>query len=150
MGRGRVPRERRSASRGHRTTCGARSQYGAAVPDRRILIVEDDADLRATLAEAMRDTGAEILVASDGLEALDRLRSGPAPAVVLLDLRLPQLDGQELLRELRADARFEHLPVITMTAGSSRAEDAEVVAQLRKPLDLEGLLEIVGSLLDAA
>lgn len=119
------------------------------MPDRRVLIVEDDAELRSTLAEAMRETGAEIVLAEDGIEALEWLRAGPSPAVVLLDLRLPRLDGHDFLRELRADARFEHLPVITMTAGSSRAE-GDVVARLRKPLDLEGLLEIVGSLLDAA
>ena len=120
------------------------------MPERRILIVEDDADLRSTLADAMRETGAEIAVAEDGLDALERLRAGPVPAVVLLDLRLPRLDGQEFLQELRADPRFEHLPVITMTAGGSQAEAGDVVAHLRKPMDLGGLLEIVGSLLDAA
>ena len=112
--------------------------------------MEDDADLRGALAEAMSETGAEIVVAEDGLAALERLRAGPAPAVVLLDLRLPRLDGEDFLHELRADPRFDRLPVITMTAGSSRSEDDEVVAHLRKPMDLGGLLEIVGSLLDAA
>lgn len=128
----------------------SRGRYGSSVPDRRILIVEDDADLRSALADAMSDTGAEIVTAEDGVDALHQLRDGPAPAVVLLDLRMPRLDGPAFLRELRADARFEHLPVITMTGGASRDEDGEVVARLRKPLDLDGLLEIVESLLDAA
>ena len=116
----------------------------------RILIVEDDADFREALAEAMRDTGAEVVVAEDGLDALDRLRGGPRPAAVLLDLGLPRLGGQELLERLRADPRFEDLPVITMTAGSGRIEGDGIVARLAKPMDVDDLRRIVESLLDAA
>jgi CheY-like chemotaxis protein len=118
------------------------------MPSRRILIVEDDADVRSALAEAMRDSGAEVVVAEDGLDALQRLRAGPCPSVVLLDLRLPRLNGQAFLDELRADVRFEHLPVITMTAGSSRAEGEDIVARLSKPVDVEDLRRIVESLFD--
>lgn len=117
---------------------------------RRILIVEDDADVRAALADAMRDAGAEVEVAADGVDALGRLRAGAAPAVVLLDLRLPRLDGDAFLDELRSDPRFERLPVITMTAGPGRAEGDDIVARLQKPVDVEDLRRIVESLLDAA
>jgi CheY-like chemotaxis protein len=117
---------------------------------RRILIVEDDADIRAALAEAMSDAGIEVVVAEDGVDALEQLRHGVRPAVILLDLRLPRLGGQEFLEELRADVRFEQVPVITMTAGTSRAEGDEIVARLRKPFDLQDLREIVESLFDAA
>jgi CheY-like chemotaxis protein len=117
---------------------------------RRILIVEDDADIRASLAEAMGDVGAEVVVAEDGADALERLRQGARPAVILLDLRLPRLGGQEFLTELRADPRFDHLPVITMTAGTSRAEGDDIVARLRKPFDLDDLRRIVESLFEAA
>jgi CheY-like chemotaxis protein len=120
------------------------------MPARRILIVEDDADIRLALADAMRDAGAEVVVAADGLDALERLRAGPCPAVVLLDLRLPRLNGQAFLDELRADVRFERLPVITMTAGASRAEGDEIVARLHKPVDVDDLRRIVESLFDAA
>lgn len=128
----------------------ATSHYSSQVPDRRILIVEDDADIRAALAEAMRDAGAEVVVATDGLDALARLRTGPCPSVVLLDLRMPRLNGQAFLEELRSDARFEHLPVITMTAGSSRAEGEDIVARLQKPVDVDDLRRIVESLFDVA
>ncbi len=117
---------------------------------RRILIVEDDAGVREALADAMEDAGAEVVVAVDGLDALELLRSGPRPAVILLDLRLPRLGGQEFLRELRADPRFEHIPVITMTGGAAAAEGEDIVARLHKPIDLDDLREIVESLLDAA
>ena len=117
--------------------------------ERRILVVEDDPDLRETLASAMAESGAEVVVAADGVEALERLRTGPRPAVVLLDLRLPRLGGEELLTELRADPRFERLPVITMTAGYGSVSGPEVVARLQKPFDLEDLRRIVESLFDA-
>lgn len=116
---------------------------------RRILIVEDDEDIRASLADAMRDAGADVEVASDGVDALDRLRAGAIPAVVLLDLRLPRLDGDAFLDQLRADPRFERLPVITMTAGSGRAEGDDIVARLHKPVDVEDLRRIVESLFEA-
>lgn len=115
---------------------------------RRILIVEDDADVRTALAEAMRGSGAEVVVAEDGRDALERLRAGPCPSVVLLDLRLPQLNGQAFLDELRADVRFEHLPVITMTAGAARAEGEDLLARLQRPVDVEDLRRIVESLFD--
>jgi CheY-like chemotaxis protein len=118
---------------------------------RRILIVEDDADIREALAEAMSEApGAEVIVAVDGLDALERLRDGPRPAVILLDLRMPRLSGQELLDLLRADPRYEDLPVITMTAGIGRAEADDIVAHLQKPVDLDDLRRIVESLFDAA
>jgi CheY-like chemotaxis protein len=119
-------------------------------PTRRILIVEDDADIREALADAMRSVGADVVVAADGLDALERLRTGPRPAVILLDLRMPRLGGQEFLRELRSDPRFEQIPVITMTAGAGTAEGEEIVARLQKPIDVDDLRQIVESLFDAA
>ncbi|HEX9305940.1 MAG TPA: response regulator [Anaeromyxobacter sp.] len=117
---------------------------------RRILIIEDDDDIRAALAEAMEDAGADVVVAADGIDGLARLREGPRPVVILLDLRMPRLGGEEFLREMRADARFEHVPVITMTGGSSVADGSDIVARLHKPIDVDGLRQIVESLFEAA
>ncbi|HEX9398776.1 MAG TPA: response regulator [Anaeromyxobacter sp.] len=117
---------------------------------RRILIIEDDADIREALADAMRDAGAEVVVAADGVDGLARLRDGARPVVILLDLRMPRLGGEEFLREMRADPRFEHIPVITMTAGSSVAEGTDIVARLHKPFDVDDLRQIVESLFDVA
>jgi CheY-like chemotaxis protein len=125
------------------------SRVQSAPVHRRVLIIEDDADVREGLAAAMEDAGAEVAVAADGLEGLARLREGPRPAVILLDLRLPRLGGEDFLREVRADPRFEHLPVITMTAGSSVASGDDIVARLQKPFDFEDLRRIVESLFEA-
>ncbi len=116
---------------------------------RRILIVEDDPDIRAALASAMSEAGAEVLLAEDGVAALAQLRNGPRPAVVLLDLRLPRLGGEGFLAEMRADPKFERLPVITMTAGAGSVPGNDIVARLHKPFDFDDLRRIVESLFDA-
>lgn len=127
----------------------ARLESREQMSNKRILIVEDDEDVREALASAMTQAGAEVVVASDGVEALERLRASPRFAVVLLDLRLPRLGGEELVAELRADPRFERLPVITMTAGYGSVPGPDIVARLQKPFDLDDLLRIVESLFES-
>ncbi len=114
-----------------------------------ILVVEDDAAVRTALAEALEAAGARAVVAEDGLDGLRQLRAGVRPSVILLDVGAPQLGGDALLRALRTDARFEHIPVITMSAGPDPSKEADVVARLREPFDLENLLQIVLSLFEA-
>lgn len=109
----------------------------------RILIIEDDAGVREALAAGLLDAGLAVDVAGDGIDGLERLRAGPVPSLILLDLRLPRLCGDAFLRALRDDETYSHVPVITMTAGGAAAEDGEVVAHLRKPFDLRDLLQIV-------
>lgn len=116
---------------------------------RRVLIIEDDADVRTALADALTDAGVQAVVAVDGLDGLERLRAGPPPSAILLDLRMPRLGGEDFLRQMRADPRYEHVPVITMTAGSEPTDDREVVAHLHKPFDLDDLLQLVLSLFEA-
>ncbi len=117
---------------------------------RTILLVEDDAEMRRTLAGALESHEIRVSIAADGIEALERLRSGPPPSVVLLDLRLPRLAGEEVLREMRKDPRYENVPVITMTAGVDGTPDHEVVVRLHKPFDVSALLEILLSLFEAS
>jgi CheY-like chemotaxis protein len=118
--------------------------------DGRILIVEDDADYREALSAAMSGAGAEVAVAADGVEALAQLRSGPRPSVILLDQRLPRLGGEDFLREIRSDPRFEGVPVITMTGGGGSGGENGVVTPLRRPVDVDDLRAIVLSLFEAA
>ncbi len=84
-------------------------------------------------------------VACDGLEGLERLRAGLRPGVVLLDLRMPHLDGEQLLAAIRADPGLEDIPVVTMTAGSGPGP-SQAQAHLAKPFDLDDLSRIVLSL----
>ncbi len=123
-----------------------------AVPRRdadRILVIEDDPDVRETLEDALRDAGLAVDVAVDGADGLERLREGPPPALILLDLRMPRLCGEEFLRAMRGDEALARVPVITMTAGTDPEDDGDVVAHLHKPFDLGDLLQIVLSVVGA-
>lgn len=112
----------------------------------RILIIEDDVHVRDALADAFADEGLQVELACDGVDGLARLRAADPPAVILLDLRMPRLGGEEFLRELRADPVHGHVPVITMTAGLDAPAGGEVSAHVRKPFDLEDLRHLVLSL----
>lgn len=93
-----------------------------------ILLVEDDPNDVAVALRALRRSGFEAVdVARDGEEALDYLRSAAGdhedcPVVVFLDLKMPRLDGWEVLREIRADRRMATLPVVVVSA-SRRPDD---------------------------
>ena len=80
-----------------------------------VLVVDDHAITREPLARLLRIEGFEASVASNGFEALDKIRSSP-PDIILLDLMMPKMDGVALLTELRQDARCKDIPVILMTS----------------------------------
>jgi DNA-binding response OmpR family regulator len=95
---------------------------------RRILLVDDDLNLRVVLAEQLRDDGFEVSTARDGQEALHRLEAG-WPDLILLDLMMPKVDGLALAREIKAAA---DLPIIVLSAidtADSKARLLEEVAE---------------------
>ncbi|HYG67096.1 MAG TPA: response regulator [Anaeromyxobacteraceae bacterium] len=110
-----------------------------------ILVVEDEADLRDSLAEALGDSGVDVAVAADGLDALERLRAGLAPSVILADLNMPRLGGEAFVAAIREEPRWSGIPVITMTGGTDEPR-AKVSAHLEKPFDVGDLLAIIVSL----
>ena len=114
--------------------------------DRSVLVVEDDPELRTIYQEVLTEGGFHVLVASDGLHALEMLDRGVAPCVMVLDLRMPRMSGWELADHLRADGRWDTLPVIVVAAYYRIAEEAERLgarAWLQKPIDLGRLVVVV-------
>ncbi len=127
-----------------------------------ILLVEDNLDDVELTLRAFRDNNIvnEIVVVNDGAEALDYLfREGKfadrkpdiLPHVVLLDLKLPKIDGHEVLRRIRSDERTKLLPVVILT--SSREEDDLIKSYengansyVRKPVDFSHFIEAVRQL----
>ncbi|MDB4960176.1 MAG: chemotaxis protein CheY [Myxococcales bacterium] len=109
---------------------------------KRILLVEDNPTDEKLTVLAFKKCGVphELHVVRDGAEALDYLRTNELPTVVLLDLHLPKIDGLEVLRILRSEARTRSLPIVILT--SSR-EDEDIVsgyslganAYVRKPVE---------------
>jgi two-component system response regulator len=126
-----------------------------------ILLVEDNPDDEAlTLrAFAKNNIANEVVVARDGVEALDYLfGTGSAerppkamPAVVLLDLKLPRIDGLEVLRRIRADKRTALLPVVILTTSKEQQDVTDgyslgANSYIRKPVDFEKFIHAVGQL----
>jgi CheY-like chemotaxis protein len=114
------------------------------MPRSGILVVDDDADIRESLALALELEGYDVVAARHGGEAWRLLTAGELPGLVLLDLAMPVLDGATLLARIRGDARLRALPVVILTAFSSLAAGVAALAEgcLHKPVDLESVLSL--------
>jgi two-component system, response regulator len=121
---------------------------------RPILLVEDNPDDERLTIRALRrgNIANEILVARNGEEALTMvLNADPLPSVVLLDLKLPKVDGLEVLRQIRANERTKLLPVVVFT---SSGEESDIIegyklganSYVRKPVEIEKFTEAVRQL----
>ena len=127
-----------------------------------ILLVEDNADDEALTLRALKKNNIknEVIVAHDGAEALEYLfgtgkfagwNSDFIPQVVLLDLKLPKVDGLEVLRRLRADQRTKLLPVVILTSSTEEQDrikgyDLGANSYVRKPVDFSQFIDAVRQL----
>jgi CheY-like chemotaxis protein len=110
-----------------------------------VLVVDDDVDILDGLSELLKLAGFEVVTARNGVEALARARAR-RPCMVLLDLMMPVMSGQEFRREQVADPDISAIPVVVVTAARpSRTELASLAAQacFLKPVDTDQLLETV-------
>jgi CheY-like chemotaxis protein len=108
------------------------------------MVVDDDDDIRETLAGLLEDEGYAVRACATGQEALEALRSGLAPRVILLDLMMPVMDGAEFRRAQLADPALASIPVILITAaGLERVMRSEYSEVLRKPLKIDRVLELI-------
>jgi len=110
-----------------------------------LLIVEDDADIRELMKIFLEAEGYQVSLAADGLEALEQLQSGARPSLILLDLMMPRMDGEQFLSEMHS-RRLSQTPVVIMAghcAVQQRADQLKAVCCLTKPVELEELLNTV-------
>jgi two-component system phosphate regulon response regulator PhoB len=110
-----------------------------------ILVVEDHADLRDLLALLLENEGFSVQTATNGAEAL-KILDQTLPSLILLDLMMPVMTGDEFRKRQLADPRYRDVPVICMTAahdGRARADRIHADEYFQKPLDFDQLLSVV-------
>ena len=114
----------------------------------RILLVDDDAAFRDAVARLLAANGYTTVAAADGQQALGLLRTGTAPALILLDLRMPVMDGPTFRAEQLRDPRLRSIPVLVVSADRTAVGDPRFrgVVSCPKPVDPDDLLRAVGHL----
>ena len=111
---------------------------------RSILVVDDDEMIQESIREVLVDEGYQVVLAQNGVEALARLRNGELPALILLDLMMPLMDGWQFRAEQKRDPALSRIPVVVITAaGSAVKSSIDADEFMTKPVRLEDLLEVV-------
>jgi CheY-like chemotaxis protein len=117
-----------------------------------LMIVDDDEDIREMTKLVLEIEGHCVATASDGLEAWQRIEAGESPSLILLDLMMPRMDGEQFLHALRASARAS-IPVVIISghnAASVKARELGANDCLTKPIELDDLIEMVGRFVHAS
>jgi len=138
------------------------STIQAQIDHKVILLVEDNPDDEALTLRAFKKKKFinPVVVAHDGVEALDYLFATNAhagrdtsvmPSLILLDLKLPKMDGLEVLKRIRADERTKRIPVVVLTSSKEQQDlvasyDHGANSYIRKPVDFEKFVEAAGNL----
>lgn len=121
-----------------------------SLPSVDVLLIDDDADMRDALAEILREEGFSVAAAAHGLEALEYLdKAESKPALIVLDLMMPRMDGFELRKRLLASPEHAVIPVAIMTANSRvmiEVLSPLPLAVIRKPFKIEVLLDLLSRL----
>ncbi len=116
----------------------------------KVLVVDDDGSSRLLARTVLEKRGYSVVEAEDGVEALDRLRSDQPVALVVADLNMPQMDGLELLWEMRGTPDWSHIPVIVLTGETDEVLETRLIEEgaddyVCKPLDPRLFLARVGA-----
>jgi CheY-like chemotaxis protein len=117
------------------------------LPGAKVLVVDDEVDGREMLVATLRLEGAAVRGAGSGLEAL-QLTEQETPDAIVCDIGMPQMDGHEFLRHLRADDKLRHVPVIAFTAYASKQDREEMLssgfdAYLSKPALTDEVIDVL-------
>jgi two-component system cell cycle response regulator DivK len=110
---------------------------------RKILVVEDNQDNREMVVKVLKFNGYEVIEAVDGEEGIEKAKT-EAPALILLDIYLPKMDGYEVAKRLKADKGLKDIPVIALTAHAMKGNREQALAAgcdgyISKPIDIREL-----------
>jgi two-component system cell cycle response regulator DivK len=110
---------------------------------RKILVVEDNQDNREMVVKVLKFNGYEVIEAVDGEEGIEKAKT-EAPALILLDIYLPKMDGYEVAKRLKGDTGLRDIPVIALTAHAMKGNREQALAAgcdgyISKPIDIREL-----------
>jgi CheY-like chemotaxis protein len=121
-------------------------------PTREVMVVDDDDDVRESIAETLETVGYVVVRAADGLDALGHLRLCGLPELIVLDLMMPRVNGWELCDIVRGDPALAAIPILVITAAEHFDREAVRIEGIRgslaKPIDPDELLHRVFELVD--
>jgi CheY-like chemotaxis protein len=126
----------------------------APLQGRKVLVIDDDIRNVFALTSTLEQRGMKVVFAENGREGIERLHQHPNTDVVLLDIMMPEMDGYQTARAIRAMPRFEHLPIISLTAKAMKGDREKAIAAgasdyITKPVDVDQLLSMMRVWLDA-
>ena len=126
----------------------------APLHGKKVLVIDDDIRNVFALTSTLEQRGMKVVFAENGREGIERLHQHPNTDVVLLDIMMPEMDGYETARAIRSMARFEHLPIISLTAKAMKGDREKAIAAgasdyITKPVDLDHLVSMMRVWLDA-
>jgi len=118
---------------------------------KKILVVEDEAELTGAIQIRLEQAGYEVLIAYDGQQALEKAR-GENPDLIVLDLMLPKIDGYKVCRMLKFDEKYKKIPIVMLTARAQEKDESlgyEVGADafITKPFKYQALLSKIRELI---
>jgi CheY-like chemotaxis protein len=126
----------------------------ASLQGKKVLVVDDDIRNVFALTSALEQRGMKVVFAEDGREGIERLHQHANTDLVLLDIMMPEMDGYETARAIRSTSRFEHLPIIALTAKAMKGDREKAIAAgasdyITKPVDIDQLVSMMRVWLDA-
>jgi CheY-like chemotaxis protein len=116
------------------------------ISSERILVVDDDDDIREVMQDLLVSEGFRVDAAKDGLDALDKLAHDGRPPLILLDMMMPRMDGEAFLKALRGRPDLADAPVVVISGNAAvreKANSLHAAACLVKPFELDELLGVV-------
>jgi len=113
-----------------------------------VMVVDDDVAVRGTIARFLGFEGFAVVEAGNGREALSHLRTGCGASAILLDLRMPVMDGWAFRRAQRDDPSIAHIPVIILSGGDApRIPELDAIAAFEKPIAVREIADVLRRLL---
>lgn len=109
-----------------------------------VMVVDDEDELVDMIGMVVEDLGHEVLAATNGNEAIKALAgAADPPALIISDVMMPQMNGVDFVRAIKADPRYRQVPVILMSAAGPPADDDGADYFIHKPFDLDALVELI-------